>query len=137
VLSLDKAFSRRAAGTIKPSFGLRGDLNMSTDQMQKFGKDGMDMAMASFGVWTKNAQAIATELADYSKKYFEESAAAMEKLMGAKSLEKAMEVQSEYIKSSYADFMAQSTKIGELYAGLAKDAYKPFEGVIGKAPLMK
>jgi len=55
----------------------------------------MDMAMASFGAWTKNAQAIAAEIADYSKKSFEESTAVLEKLMGAKSLEKAMEVQSE------------------------------------------
>jgi phasin family protein len=110
---------------------------MSTDPMQKFGKEGMDMAMASFGAWTKNAQAIATELTDYSKKYFEDSAAAMEKLMGAKSLETAMAVQSEYLKSSYESFVAQSTKISELYAGLAKEAYKPLEGVLGKPPLMK
>jgi phasin family protein len=96
-------------------------------------KDSMDMAMASFGTWTKNAQAIATEVADYSKKSFEGSAAAWEKLIGAKSIEKAMEVQSEYLKSSYEDFVAQSTKLGELYAGLAKEAYKPFEGVMAKA----
>ena len=106
---------------------------MNTDQMQKMSKDSMDMAMASFGTWTKNAQAIATEVADYSKKSFEGSAAAWEKLMGAKSLEKAMEVQSEYLKSSYEDFVAQSTKLGELYAGLAKEAYKPFEGVMANA----
>jgi phasin family protein len=110
---------------------------MTTDQMQKFGKDSMDMAMASFGAWTKNAQAIATEIADYSKKSFEESTAVLEKLMGAKSLEKAMEVHSEYLKSSYEDFVAQSTKISELYAGLAKEAYKPFEGVMAKASSMK
>ena len=110
---------------------------MTTDQMQKFGKDSMDMAMASFGAWTKNAQAIATEIADYSKKSFEESTAVLEKLMGAKSLEKAMEVQSEYLKSSYEDFVAQSTKLSELYAGLAKEAYKPFEGVMAKASSMK
>ena len=110
---------------------------MTTDQMQKFSKDNMDMAMASFGAWTKNAQAIASEFADYSKKSFEESTAALEKLMGAKSLEKAMEVQSEYLKSSYEEFVAQSTKLGELYAGLAKEAYKPFEGVMAKAEVMK
>ena len=110
---------------------------MSTDPMQKFGKEGMDMAMASFGAWTKNAQAIATELTDYSKKYFEDSAAAMEKLMGAKSLETAMAVQSEYLKNSYENFVAQSTRISELYTGLAKETYKPFEGVLGKPPVMK
>ena len=109
----------------------------TTDQMQKFGKDSMDMAMASLGAWTKNAQAIATEVADYSKKSFEDSAAAWEKLMGAKSVEKAMEVQSEYLKSSYEDFVAQSTKLGELYADFAKQAYKPFESVMAKATATK
>ena len=107
------------------------------DQMNKFGKDSMDMAMNSFGAWTKNAQAIASEVADYSKKSFEHSPAAWEKLMGAKSLEKAVEVQSEYLKSSYEDFIAQSTKLGEFYVDLAKEAYKPFEGVLAKTTAMK
>jgi phasin family protein len=107
------------------------------DQMNKFGKDSMDVALNSFGAWSKNAQALASEVADYSKKSFEDTAAAWEKLIGAKSLEKAMEVQSEYLKSSYEDFIAQSTKLGELYVDLAKEAYKPFEGVLAKAAAMK
>ncbi len=108
-----------------------------SDPMQKFGKEGMDSAMASLGAWSKSAQAIASELTDFSKKYFEGSAAAMEKLMAAKSLETAMAVQSEYIKSAYESFVAQSTKISELYTEAAKEAYKPFEGVLGKMPTMK
>jgi len=110
---------------------------MNTDQMQKFGKESMDMALASFGAWTKNAQAIATEVADYSKKSFEDSTAVWEKLMGAKSLDKVVEVQSEYLKSSYEDFVAQSSKLGELYADFAKQAYKPFESAVAKASAMK
>ncbi len=105
---------------------------MNNDQMQKFGKGAMDMAQASFGAWTKNAQPIASEVADCSKKSFEDSSAAWEKLIGAKTLESAMEVQSEYLKSSYEDFVARSIKLGELYADLAKEAYKPFEGVMAK-----
>ena len=42
------------------------------DQMNKFGQDSMDMALNSFGAWTKNVQAMASEVADYSKKAFEE-----------------------------------------------------------------
>lgn len=110
---------------------------MAPEDFQKFGKDGMDMAMASFGAWSKNAQAIASELADYSKKSIEGSAAALEKLMSAKSLDKAMEVQNEYLRSSYEDFVAQSAKLGELYAALAKEAYKPFEGILGQAASLK
>ena len=108
------------------------EMMMSTDPMQKFGKDSMDMAMATFGAWTKNAQAIATEFADYSKKSIEDSTAALENLMRAKNLEAAMAVQTEYLKSSYEGFVAQSAKIGEMCAGLAKETYKPFEDVINK-----
>jgi phasin family protein len=110
---------------------------MTADEMQKLSKDSMDMAMNSFGAWSKSAQAIATEMADYTKKSVEGSAAAWEKLLGAKTLEKAMEVQSEYVKSSYEDFVAEATKLSELYTGLAKEAYKPFEGAFAKASAMK
>ena len=108
---------------------------MSTEEMQKFGKESMDMALTSLGAWTKNAQAIAVEVVDYSKKSVEGSAAAWEKLMGAKSLETAMEVQSAFLKSSYEDFVAEATKLGALYADMAKEAYKPFEGALAKASM--
>jgi phasin family protein len=105
---------------------------MAPEDMQKLGKEGMEMAMSSLGAWTKSAQAIAAEVVDYSKKSVEDSAAAWEKLLGAKTLEKAMEVQTDYLKSSYEDFVAEATKIGELYVDLAKETYKPFEGALAK-----
>jgi len=110
---------------------------MATEVMHKFGKDSMDMALTSLGAWTKGAQAIAIEVVDYSKKSAEGSAAAWERLMGAKSLEKAMEVQTEYLKSSYEDFVAEATKLGELYVDLAKETYKPLESALAKASAMK
>ena len=106
---------------------------MNTDDMQKFGKATMDTALSSFGSWSKNAQAIAVEVVDYSKKSLEDSTAAWERLMGAKTLEKAMEVQGEYLKSSYEDFVAEATKLGELYVDLAREAYKPFEGAFPRS----
>jgi phasin family protein len=59
------------------------------------------MAMKSFGAMSQGFQAIAAEVANYSKKSFEDHAAAMQKIMGAKSIEKAMELQTEYIKQVY------------------------------------
>ena len=81
------------------------------EDMQKFGKDNVDATLKSFGVLSKSLQTIATEMADYSKKAFEEGAAATEKLIGAKSLDKAFEVQSDYVKNSYEGFVAQATKL--------------------------
>ena len=116
----------------------RGHLMVKNiDEMQQFGKDNMDATMKSFGAFSKSAQAIAVEIADYSKKVFEQGTAATEKLIGSKSLEKAFEVQSDYVKSSYEGFVAEATKLGELYADFAKEAYKPFESQFGKVATVK
>ncbi len=80
----------------------------------------------------KGFQAIAAEVTNYSKKSFEDGTAAVERLLGAKTVEKAIEIQSEYAKTAYEGFVAQATKLGELYADLAKEAYKPFEGYLAK-----
>ena len=103
------------------------------EDVQKMSKENMDATMKSFGALSKATQAIAAELADYSKKSFEDSSKVMEKLIGAKSIDKAMEIQTDYAKSAYEGFVAQATKIGELYAELAKETYKPFEAYIAKA----
>jgi hypothetical protein len=103
------------------------------ESLQKLSKDNVDVALKSFGVASKGMQAIATEVADFQKKSFEDGTAALEKLMGAKTLDKAFEVQSEFYKTAYEGFVSRATKIGELYADLAKETYKPLEGVIAKA----
>ncbi|HKY85949.1 MAG TPA: phasin family protein [Pseudorhodoplanes sp.] len=102
------------------------------DEIQQFSKENVDTAMKSFGAFSKGAQAIAVEVADYSKKSFEDSTAAFEKLAGVKSVEKAIELQQAYLKDAYEGFVAQATKMGELYTDLAKEAYKPFEGYVAK-----
>jgi phasin family protein len=107
------------------------------EEFQKLGQDNAELAETSFASFQKGAQAIAVEVADYSKKSFEESSAAFEKLLGAKSLDKAIEIQTSYFKNAYEAFVAEATKLGELYSDVAKDAYKPFEGVIAKATTFK
>jgi hypothetical protein len=102
------------------------------DEIQNAGKEGMDATMRSFGALSKTTQAIAAEVADYSKRSFEDGTKVLEKLLSARSLDKAIEIQSDYAKTSYESFVAQATKIGELYADLAKETYKPFEAYTAK-----
>ncbi|MGR7996397.1 MULTISPECIES: phasin family protein [unclassified Xanthobacter] len=104
----------------------------STEELQQLSKDNIENAMKSFGLLSKSAQAIAVEVADYTKSSFEQGTAALEKLLGAKSLDQAIEIQQTYLKSAYEGAVAQATKIGELYTELAKEAYKPFETALSK-----
>jgi hypothetical protein len=102
------------------------------EDAQKVGAETVEATVKSFGAFSKSAQAIAMEMADYSKKSFEQGAAATEKLMGAKSLEAVFEVQQSYLKSAYEGFVAQQTKLGELYAGFAQEACKPYTAAMVK-----
>ena len=102
------------------------------EDFQKVGKDGFDAAVRSFGEVNKGFQAIAAEVTDYSKKAFEDSTKAFEQLIGAKSVEQAIEIQSQYAKKAYDTYVAEFSKLGEMYAGLAKDAYKPVEAAFTK-----
>ena len=100
------------------------------DAFPKFAPYNMDAAMKAFGEWNKGWQAIAAEMTDYSKRSFEEGTATMEKLFTAKSVEQAIEIQTGYAKRAYDEYMHQMSKIGGLYAELAKEAYKPVEKAI-------
>jgi hypothetical protein len=104
------------------------------EEFQNYGKDQFDAAITSAGTFSRGVQAIATAVSDYSKKSFTDGSAFVEKLAGVKSLDKAIEVQADYAKSSYETFVAESTKIGELVADLAKETYKPFESYLAKMP---
>lgn len=102
------------------------------EDFQKFGKSQFETAAASSQGVVKAFQAIAAETTDFSKKSFENGSAFLEKLLGAKSLESAIQLQTEYAKAAYADFVAESTKLGELYTALAKEAFKPLESIVAK-----
>lgn len=102
------------------------------DEMEKLGKESAETATKSVDVFSKGVQAIVIEFVDYSKKSFEESNKAFEQLLGAKSFDKAMEIQQGYFKNAYEGFVAQSTKISGLYADLAKETYKPIQSYVSK-----
>ena len=95
------------------------------EDMQKMSQGNVDVAMKMIGDWNKSMQAIASEMTDYTKRSFEEGTQTFEKLATAKSLEQAYEIQATYAKRAYDEYMHQLSKIGGLYAELAKDAYKP------------
>ena len=97
------------------------------DEFQSINKDGLDAFIASATAWTKGMQAIAIESADYSRKALEKNAQAVEKVLGAKSVEKAVELQQGFAKDSYESYVGQLNRIGEIYLTTAREAYKPLE----------
>ena len=99
---------------------------------QKMGKDNYDAVLRSYGELSKGFQAIGARVTDYSKRAFEDATRAFEQLVGAKSFEHAIEIQSQYAKKAYDTWVAEASKLGEMYAAVARDAYKPVETALTK-----
>jgi phasin family protein len=105
---------------------------VKVEDIQQYGKEHLETVVASATRLQNGFQAIASAYGDYTKKSFEDTKSFVEKLSGVKSLDKAMEVQTEYAKSAYETFVAESQKIAGLYTDLAKQTFKPIEGMVAK-----
>jgi hypothetical protein len=79
-------------------------------------------------------QTIANAYRDYTRKSLEDFGSFVEQLSGVRSLDKAMTVQSEFVKRAYETSVAESQKICELHNRLAKQTLDPFKGLTGKPP---
>ena len=97
------------------------------DNIQHAENGQLDAVTIGLASYTTIFQAIVAERTDYTKKSAEIRVALVEKLVGAKSLDTVIQIQSEYAKTAYAAFVAQATKMGDLHSNLAKAAFKPAE----------
>ena len=98
------------------------------NRLPQLGGISIERALAFQTSASKVVQAVAAEAVDHAKVSFEQGVAVLEQLVTAKSLDKAIEVQTDYAKSAYAALIARSKKISELHAGFAKDVLKPIAG---------
>ena len=105
---------------------------VKVEDIQQYGKEHLETVVASATTLQNGIQTIATAYGDYTKKSFEDTKSFVEKLSGVKSLDKAVEVQTEFAKSAYETFVAESQKIAGLYTDLAKQTFKPLEGMAAK-----
>ncbi|HEY2212842.1 MAG TPA: phasin family protein [Bradyrhizobium sp.] len=105
---------------------------LKVEDIQQYGKEHLETVVASATSVQNGLQAIASAYGDYTKKSFEDTQSFVEKLSGVKSLDKAIEMQTEFAKSAYETFLADSQKIAGLYTDLAKQTFKPLEGIVAK-----
>ena len=100
------------------------------DDVHKAGRESMDRALESFGALSRGWQTLAEESADYSRKSLEAGTAHLEKLLAAKSVDVAVEAQTDFVRASYEKAVGQAARFSELYLDLVRDTTKPFEGFV-------
>jgi hypothetical protein len=105
---------------------------IKVEDIQQYGKQHIESVVASATTVQTGLQAIASAYGEYTKKSFEDTRSFVEKLSGVKSLDKAFEVQTDYAKSAYESFVTESQKIAGMYSDLAKQSFRPLEGLVAK-----
>jgi hypothetical protein len=99
----------------------------SLEDMQKLNQANMEQSMKVWGEFGKSFQTLATGWNDYAKRSFEDGTQTFERLMSAKTVEQAFEIQTGYAKRAYENYVREVTKAGALCQDMAKDAVKPME----------
>jgi Phasin protein len=79
-------------------------------------------------------QTIANAYRDYTRKSLEAFGSYVEQLSGARSLDKALTLQTEFVKKAYETSVAESQRICELHNRLARQTLQPLQGAVSKAP---
>ncbi len=90
-----------------------------------FGQENVEAVVTSSKIATKAAESLNAEIAAYSKKAYEDSMAAAKELTTCKSVSEFVEKQTEFGKISIEGFVAEATKLNEMYAAAAKEAFAP------------
>jgi hypothetical protein len=62
----------------------------------------------------------------------QESRSLVEKLMAVRSLDRAIELQSEFARGAYTNFVAESQKICGLYGRWVRQIFRPWEVAAAK-----
>ena len=97
------------------------------DKFLGLGKDNLEAVVAAATVAGKGAETLHNELYAYSKQTIEDSVAATKAVLASKSAHEAFELQTDFAKTAFDQYVSQVTKMNEIFAATAKDAFTPFQ----------
>jgi len=96
---------------------------INSEEIKTLGLSQVDVLTAAATSTAKGLLAITTEATGYSKKSVENGFALWESLLHARKPDEIVQLQSDFGKTAHDDFIAGATKISNIYADLAKEAF--------------
>ena len=100
-------------------------MSKGIEDVTQFGQDNVEAMVASGKVMAKAAEEMNAEVIAFSKKSYEDSMAAAKEIASARSVSEYFEKQTAFAKTSFETFVAEATKLNEMYSQAAKEAFAP------------
>ena len=113
------AMTKEQVGTYFPSAA------KGFDEFAGFGKDNLDAAFEFGSVAAKGFEAISKEFMAFNQKALEANMEKATALLGCKTVQDLVEVQTDIARGNFDEFVAQGTKITEISVKAANEAVGP------------
>ena len=97
------------------------------DEVASLGKDNVDAYVLSTTVFAKGVESMGKELMSMAQSAVETNVATTKALFGAKTVREVIDLQTEFSRSAFDNFVAESAKLTEMSMNLANDAIEPIQ----------
>ncbi|PWR24918.1 hypothetical protein DKG74_03885 [Zavarzinia aquatilis] len=94
-------------------------------------KETYEAFVSSFNITVKGFEGVSAETAAYTKKAVEDLVAVSKSVVGAKSLREVVDIQNDYTKAAFDNFLAFTNKIGEMTVQFTQEAVEPVSRQLG------
>jgi phasin family protein len=111
-------------------------MSKGIEDVTQFGQENVEALVASGKVVAKAAEDINAEVMAYSKKAYEDAMAASKEMTQARSVTEFFEKNTAFAKSSFEGWVAQATRVNEMYSQAAKEAFAPINARLTAAAEM-
>ena len=95
------------------------------EELTELSKGNVEAFVASTKIVAKGLETVGQEVAEYSRKSFEDASAALKSFAEVKSATDFFRLQSDFARSQFDGFVAESSKLSETMIKLAGDVAEP------------
>lgn len=97
------------------------------DDVSQASRKVLESGLASASAMSEKLGVITTQAGEFARDGAQRASALVEAMTSAGTPDAALRLQTDYARETYQAMVAQAARMTELYADLARDAYRPFE----------
>ena len=99
----------------------------SYDEATALNKESIDAVVKAGEVLTKGAETFGKAYYEIAQASAEASVEATKAMMGAKTAKELVEIQAEFARTSFDNFLSESTRLSEVSVKVANEAFEPLQ----------
>jgi len=103
------------------------------EDVTKFSKENLDALVSASTVYAKGFETFGKAWYAFSQETVEASAAVAKQLLGVKTLKEAVDLQTDFAKTTFDKFVAEGTKLSEMSIKVANEALEPINARVNVA----